>query len=152
MSIAIIVEGKNDKRRLRRLLTDSIMIVCTYGTLSVDRLEKLKKQIGDRDVYLIESFPKTYAFVFDAIVGITVVDQTSHAGSVDFSDRLYSNVHLRIEDEFCDLAMRIIALIEYHVERIFDRFAVFLCDAFFELHELFTAETPRRGERKSPSI
>ncbi|MDF2814981.1 MAG: hypothetical protein K0Q81_1181, partial [Paenibacillus sp.] len=31
MSIAIIVEGKNDKSRLRRLLSDSIMIVCTNG-------------------------------------------------------------------------------------------------------------------------
>ena len=52
MSIAIIVEGKNDRSRLKRLLSDSIMIVCTYGTLSADKLEKLKKQIGDRDVFL----------------------------------------------------------------------------------------------------
>jgi toprim domain protein len=52
MSIAIIVEGKNDKSRLRRLLSDSIMIVCTNGTLSVDKLDRLKKQIGDREVFL----------------------------------------------------------------------------------------------------
>lgn len=52
MSIAIIVEGKNDKSRLRRLLSDQIMIVCTYGTLNTEKLERLKKEIGDRDVYL----------------------------------------------------------------------------------------------------
>ncbi|RKN80735.1 toprim domain-containing protein [Paenibacillus ginsengarvi] len=52
MPIAIIVEGKNDKSRLRRLLTDEILILCTYGTLNTDKLEQLKKKIGDRDVYL----------------------------------------------------------------------------------------------------
>ncbi|SCW31151.1 toprim domain protein [Paenibacillus tianmuensis] len=52
MSIAIIVEGKNDKTRLRRLLTEDIIIVCTFGSLNTDRLEELKKKILTRDVYL----------------------------------------------------------------------------------------------------
>ncbi|GCL70698.1 MULTISPECIES: toprim domain-containing protein [Paenibacillus] len=52
MSIAIIVEGKNDKNRLKRLLTDDILIVCTFGSLNTERLESLKKKIGDRYVYL----------------------------------------------------------------------------------------------------
>ncbi len=52
MSIAIIVEGKNDKSRLRRLLTEDIVIVCTFGSLNTNRLEELKKKIGTRDVYL----------------------------------------------------------------------------------------------------
>ncbi|MDO3675509.1 toprim domain-containing protein [Paenibacillus ehimensis] len=52
MSIAIIVEGKNDKSRLRRLLTEDIIIVCTFGSLNTDRLEELKKKVGTRDVYL----------------------------------------------------------------------------------------------------
>lgn len=52
MHIAIIVEGKNDKSRLRRLLSEEILILCTNGTLNTDKLEKLKKQIGDRDVFL----------------------------------------------------------------------------------------------------
>lgn len=52
MSIAIIVEGKNDKSRLRRLLTEDIIIVCTFGSLNTDRLEELKKKIGTHDVYL----------------------------------------------------------------------------------------------------
>lgn len=52
MPIAIVVEGKNDKSRLKRLLTDDILIVCTFGSLNTDRLEQLKKSIGNRDVYV----------------------------------------------------------------------------------------------------
>lgn len=52
MSIAIIVEGKNDRSRLRRLLTEHVAIYCTYGSLNTERLEKLKKEIGASDVYL----------------------------------------------------------------------------------------------------
>ncbi|MFE5323980.1 toprim domain-containing protein [Paenibacillus sp. NPDC056579] len=52
MSIAIIVEGKNDRSRLRRLLTSDIEIHCTFGSLNTERLEKLKKKIGASEVYL----------------------------------------------------------------------------------------------------
>ncbi|MFI2857840.1 DNA primase [Paenibacillus sp. JSM ZJ436] len=52
MPIFIIVEGKNDRSRLRRLLTPEIEIVCTFGTLNTTRLETLHKQIRHEDVYL----------------------------------------------------------------------------------------------------
>ncbi|NHN30411.1 toprim domain-containing protein [Paenibacillus agricola] len=52
MYITIIVEGKNDRSRLRRLLTGEIRIVCTYGSLSTKRLELLKKQAEDSEVFL----------------------------------------------------------------------------------------------------
>ena len=52
MDIAIIVEGKNDKSRLSRVLSPDIPIFCTYGTLNTSRIEKLRKAVGDRDVYL----------------------------------------------------------------------------------------------------
>lgn len=52
MDFVIIVEGKNDRTRLQELLSEEIPILCTYGTLSTDRVEQLKEQIGDRDVYL----------------------------------------------------------------------------------------------------
>jgi toprim domain protein len=52
MSITIIVEGKNDKARLRRLLNDQIAILCTYGSLNTERLEALKKKTGQTEVYL----------------------------------------------------------------------------------------------------
>ncbi|GAA4832809.1 hypothetical protein GCM10023310_07750 [Paenibacillus vulneris] len=52
MSIAIIVEGKNDKSRLRRLLMEEVTILCTFGSLNTDRLEDLKKKVGTSEVYL----------------------------------------------------------------------------------------------------
>ncbi|TVY08553.1 toprim domain-containing protein [Paenibacillus cremeus] len=52
MSIAIIVEGKNDKSRLRGLLTEEVTILCTYGSLNTERLEELRKKVGTREIYL----------------------------------------------------------------------------------------------------
>ncbi|WP_166240604.1 toprim domain-containing protein [Paenibacillus turpanensis] len=52
MDFVIIVEGKNDKSRVRRLLHPDVPILCTFGTPSKERLEALRKQAGDRDVYL----------------------------------------------------------------------------------------------------
>ncbi|MFB9273490.1 DNA primase [Cohnella cellulosilytica] len=52
MNIAIIVEGKNDKSRLARVLAPEVPIHCTFGTLNTDRIEALRKAVGDRHVYL----------------------------------------------------------------------------------------------------
>lgn len=50
--IAIIVEGKNDKSRLARVLSSEVPIHCTFGTLNTEKLEALRKAVGDRQVYL----------------------------------------------------------------------------------------------------
>ncbi|GAB6988027.1 toprim domain-containing protein [Paenibacillus pini] len=52
MSIFIIVEGKNDRSKLRRLLDPEINIVCTFGTLNSLKLESLIKRIKHDEVYL----------------------------------------------------------------------------------------------------
>ncbi|MDQ6419830.1 toprim domain-containing protein [Paenibacillus sp. LHD-117] len=52
MDVAIVVEGKNDRSRLRRVLDDRIMILCTYGTPGTLQLEKLLKEAGDRQIYV----------------------------------------------------------------------------------------------------
>lgn len=52
MSIFLIVEGKNDRRKLRRLLTSDITILCTFGTLNSVKLEALYKQVQNQEVYL----------------------------------------------------------------------------------------------------
>lgn len=50
--IVIIVEGKNDRRRLRRLLPDSIPIALTYGIPNEARLQWLRRLVGDAHVYI----------------------------------------------------------------------------------------------------
>ncbi|WP_373230280.1 toprim domain-containing protein [Cohnella sp.] len=52
MHVAIIVEGKNDKSRLSRVLSPEIPIHCTFGTLNSNRIETLRKAVGNRHVYL----------------------------------------------------------------------------------------------------
>ena len=52
MDIAIIVEGKNDKSRLSRVLSPDIPIHCTFGTLNTNRIEALLKAVGNSQVYL----------------------------------------------------------------------------------------------------
>ncbi|RAP75365.1 toprim domain-containing protein [Paenibacillus montanisoli] len=50
--IAIIVEGKNDRSRLRRVLAEETPIFCTMGTPGVNQIEKLRRQVGDRQAYI----------------------------------------------------------------------------------------------------
>ncbi|ANS75658.1 DNA primase [Paenibacillus yonginensis] len=50
--ITIIVEGKNDRSKLRRLLSDEINILCTFGSMSSLKLEQLRKQAKDDEIYL----------------------------------------------------------------------------------------------------
>lgn len=52
MSISIIVEGKNDRSKLRRLVNKEVNIYCTFGTLNSLKMESLQKQVCDDDVYL----------------------------------------------------------------------------------------------------
>jgi toprim domain protein len=52
MTLTIIVEGKNDRSRLRRLLSDEVTILCTFGTPGTDTLEKLRKTARDSDVFI----------------------------------------------------------------------------------------------------
>lgn len=52
MDIAIIVEGKNDKNRLKMILQDEVPIFCTFGTPGSEQLEKLRKQVGQNQVYI----------------------------------------------------------------------------------------------------
>jgi len=52
MDIAIIVEGKNDKSKLRRVLSGDVPIYCTFGTPGTKQLEKLRREVGDKQVYL----------------------------------------------------------------------------------------------------
>jgi toprim domain protein len=53
MEIVIIVEGKKDKAKLSKFLTDDVMILCTFGTPGTDQLELLLKQVGSLPVYLL---------------------------------------------------------------------------------------------------
>ncbi|WNR45614.1 toprim domain-containing protein [Paenibacillus roseipurpureus] len=52
MSIAIIVEGKNDKSRIKHIVDETVSIHCTFGTPSSTTLEALRKKVGRLPVYI----------------------------------------------------------------------------------------------------
>lgn len=52
LSISIIVEGKNDLSKLRRLLNGEVRIHCTFGTLNSQKLESLRKNVKGDELYL----------------------------------------------------------------------------------------------------
>lgn len=49
----IIVEGKTDKQRLEQVLNEPAEIVCTYGTLGVEKMEELIANYGEDDVCVL---------------------------------------------------------------------------------------------------
>lgn len=52
MDIVIIVEGKRDKIRLSRVLSPDVPVYCTYGSLNSERIEALRRAVGNRQVYV----------------------------------------------------------------------------------------------------
>jgi toprim domain protein len=49
----IIVEGKTDRERLQKILDEPVRIVCTYGTLSYDKIEEVILPLQNEDVYIL---------------------------------------------------------------------------------------------------
>ncbi len=56
----IIVEGKQDREKLKRIIDDDILIICTYGTLGLYELDEMIDQYSlfDKDVYIFTDADK----------------------------------------------------------------------------------------------
>lgn len=54
MAKVIIVEGKTDKERIEEILMDeSVEILCSYGTMSYEKLEEWATQLEESEIYLL---------------------------------------------------------------------------------------------------
>jgi toprim domain protein len=49
----IIVEGKTDKERLLAILAEEVEILCTYGTLSDEKIEQWIHPLQDQEVFVL---------------------------------------------------------------------------------------------------
>ncbi|GIM45204.1 toprim domain protein [Collibacillus ludicampi] len=49
----IIVEGRKDKERLLQILDEPVEIICTYGTLSEEKIERLIIPLQYEEVYIL---------------------------------------------------------------------------------------------------
>lgn len=52
MEIVIIVEGKRDKEKLARLVSEEVIILCTLGTPGTEQLDLLRRQASTLPVYI----------------------------------------------------------------------------------------------------
>ncbi|WP_139492339.1 toprim domain-containing protein [Brevibacillus dissolubilis] len=51
--VVMIVEGKTDKERLLRILDEPVTIICTFGTFSEEKAERLHEQIDEaEEIYI----------------------------------------------------------------------------------------------------
>ncbi len=81
----IIVEGRSDKHHIRRVITEPVTILCTYGTFSIEYFDELLEayDLDNQDVYI---------FVDEDDSGIELRRQLAH--------ELSHAKHIRINSEF----------------------------------------------------
>ncbi|WP_232306018.1 toprim domain-containing protein [Pontibacillus litoralis] len=55
MTKTIIVEGTSDKREIRKIINEPVEIICTNGTLGIERLEELilEHDLDNKEVYIL---------------------------------------------------------------------------------------------------
>ncbi len=49
----VIVEGKNDKRQIQRVLPDNVVIATTFGIPNAERLERIRHAAENRTVIIL---------------------------------------------------------------------------------------------------
>lgn len=82
----MIVEGVTDKRRVESIIIEDILIICTYGTLGVERFDELlyEYDLDNRDVYIL---------VDEDTAGINLRKQLSH--ELPHAEHIYINGEYR---------------------------------------------------------
>ena len=53
MEKVIIVEGMTDKKKILQVINEPVEVICTYGTLGIERLDELLDELFDEDVYIL---------------------------------------------------------------------------------------------------
>ncbi|PKE61007.1 toprim domain-containing protein [Macrococcoides caseolyticum] len=49
----IVVEGKRDKKRLQEVLTEPVHIICTHGTMGIEKLDAMIEDLYHHKVYIM---------------------------------------------------------------------------------------------------
>ncbi|MFT0801249.1 toprim domain-containing protein [Bacillus swezeyi] len=49
----MIVEGKSDKLKVKRVIEEPVDIICTNGTISQIKLDEFAENLYDKDVYIL---------------------------------------------------------------------------------------------------
>ncbi|PKE43603.1 topiosmerase [Macrococcoides caseolyticum] len=54
----IVVEGKRDKKRLQEVLTEPVHIICTHGTMGIEKLDAMIEDLYHHKVYIMTDSDK----------------------------------------------------------------------------------------------
>lgn len=54
----LIVEGITDKRRVEEVLIEPVQIICTQGTMGVEKLDEILEQVNGNDIYILSDADK----------------------------------------------------------------------------------------------
>ena len=49
----IVVEGKSDKKRVQEVLLEPVEIICTHGTMGIEKLDNMIEYLYDKQVYIL---------------------------------------------------------------------------------------------------
>ncbi|BCU51753.1 toprim domain-containing protein [Staphylococcus auricularis] len=83
----IIVEGKSDKKRVKQVIDEPVQIICTHGTMSVDKLDNMIESLYDHQVYIL-------------------VDSDCEGEKIRkwFKRYLSESKHIRVDKQYCEVA------------------------------------------------
>jgi len=113
----IIVEGKTDREKLLKVLNERVEIICTYGTLSDEKIEEMIWPLQDDEVYVL----------VDA-------DEAGNKLRQQLKRELPGAKHLYTRRMYGEVATTPVE----HIARI-------LSDAHFEVHEHYLEKGDERG-------
>ena len=49
----IVVEGKSDKKRVKEVLLEPVDIICTHGTMGIEKLDNMIESLYGKQVYIL---------------------------------------------------------------------------------------------------
>lgn len=49
----IIVEGKSDKKRVQQVIAEPVNIICTHGTMSIDKIDDMIESLYRKQVFVL---------------------------------------------------------------------------------------------------
>ncbi|UMT76410.1 toprim domain-containing protein [Staphylococcus roterodami] len=49
----IIVEGKSDKKKVQQVIAEPVNIICTHGTMSIDKIDDMIESLYGKQVFVL---------------------------------------------------------------------------------------------------
>lgn len=53
MEKVIIVEGTTDKKKILQIINEPVEVICTYGTIGIERMDELLEELYGEEVYIL---------------------------------------------------------------------------------------------------